>query len=354
MANIIEYVQFYKNKTFEEIPFNDVDSLILSQLSYVELDSFLTEKVMPITVENLGNIYFSKIKKEDMKGRARLYRETYELFDVLKNTKRYKDLLITNYKNIVDLEKQFGAMTFRNGKKWIYIAFEGTDTSIIGWKEDFHLSHQFPIPSQKLAIQYLEEEINFLDKTVYVGGHSKGGNLALVASMKASSFVRHRIHTIYNFDGPGLRDEEYHSLSYKKIQNKIKMFVPGESIVGMILNHDLKYEVIKSNARRLFQHDAFSWQCFGSVFVPDELSKKSISFSKAIKTFLEKIPDEERASFVESIFSLLDKAGIKDTETLTLSKILKCISSISTLTADKKSKEKLRSIFTILLDYLKN
>jgi len=132
------------------------------------------------------------------------------------------------------------------------------------------------------------------------------------------------------------------------------MFVPSESIIGMLLNHDLKYEVVKSNSRSLWQHDAFTWQCFGSVFIKDELSSKSMTFSKDIKQFLEKIPDNEREIFVESVFSILDAAGIKNTENITLSKILKCIGSISDLAEDKKTKEKLKKIFEIILDYLKN
>lgn len=354
MANIMEYVTYYGDKTFDEIPFNDIDALIFTQFCYIELDNFLTPKTMPITIEKLSKSYFLKVRQEDMKHRPKFYRETYELFNSLKNTKRYKNIEIHNYQNIIDSEKQFGAMTFRNSKKWAYIAFEGTDTSIIGWKEDFNLSHQFPIPSQQVAINYLENEIKFLDKNIYVGGHSKGGNLSLVSVMKSSSFVRHRVKNIYSFDGPGLREREYHSLAYKRIQNKIKMFVPSESIVGMLLNHDLKYEVVKSSSKGLWQHDPFSWQCFGSVFVKDDLSKKSIIFSKSIKQFLEKMPDEERAQFIEAVFTLLDNAGIKNTESLTLSKILKCISGIGDLTEDKKIKDQLKSIFGIILDYLKN
>ena len=353
MANIVDYVEYYKNKTFDEIPFNDVDSLVLSELSYIDFSECITKDIIPINLDNLGKLYFSKVLKDDMKGRAKLYRETYDLFNLLRNTNRYKKLEVTNYKRIVDSEKQFGAITFRYEKKWVYIAFEGTDTSIIGWKEDFNLSHKFPIPSHTLAINYLEDEVRFLDKKVYIGGHSKGGNLAVTASMKASSFVRNRIKLIYAFDSPGLREKEYHSISYKRIRNKVKMFVPSESIVGMLLNHDLKYEVVKSSSKALWQHDAFSWQCFGSVFIPDELSYKSMNFSKNISQFLEKIPDDERENFVESVFSVLDKSGIKNTESITLSKILKCISNISGLTEDKKTKDKLKKIFEIILDYLK-
>lgn len=352
MANIVDYVKYYGNKTFEEVAFNDVDALIFSQLSYVQLSDFLTKDIMPISISDLGKLYFEKVKPADMKGRMRLYRETYDLFNELKNTKRYSEILITNHKDVVDNEKQFGAITFRYLKKWVFVSFEGTDSSIIGWKEDFMMSHTFPVPSQKMAISYLEEEVRFLDKCVYVGGHSKGGNLSLVASMYSSSFVKHRLKKIYNFDGPGLREKEYHSVNYSKIKNKLNMFVPSESVIGMTLCHDFNYEVVKSNENGLWQHDAFSWECFGSVFIPDELSKKSITFSKTIKEFLEEISDEERKEFVEAIFDLLDKAGIKSTENVTLSKILKCITNVGDVTSNKKIREKLIQIFNIFIKLL--
>lgn len=347
VANIIDYVEHYGKKTFEEVPFNDVDALVLAQLSYLPI-SIDIKKKLPLTIHKVAEDYFKTVSSADMKKRIRLYREVYHLWETLYQTKRYKNLMITNYVKVIDETKQFGAVTFRD-KKWIYISFEGTDDSISGWKEDFSISHIYPLPSQTLAISYLEDEVRFLDKTVYVGGHSKGGNLALVASLEASAFVRHRLKTIYNFDGPGLREKEYHSLKYKKIANKLKMFVPGESIVGMILHHDMNYEVVKSSASRLWQHDGFSWECFGGVFVNTTLSKKSITFSREMRNFLKTISDSEREEFVSAIFLILQKAGITSTEKVTFSKLLICLSLIGDLIHNAKMRDKLKKIFSMLL-----
>lgn len=348
MANIINYVEYYGNKNFDEIPFNDVDALVFAEFSYLHLEDFVKGK-LPMTIHELAEIYFEKITKEEIKNRIRIYREVYALFEAMKDTVRYQDIVISNYKNIVDEEKQFGAITFRNKRKWVYVSFEGTDDSIIGWKEDFDLSHTFPVPSQKMAMEYLENEVKFFDKTVYVGGHSKGGNLSLVASMYSSSFVRHRLKNIYIFDGPGLREEEYHSLNYHRIQSKIKMFVPEESIVGMMLCHDLNYTVVKSTTKGAWQHDGFSWECFGSMFVPGLLSKKSMTFSKEIVSFLRSIPDDERVEFVEAIFLVFKKAEITSTENITFSKLVKALGCIGDLTADKKIKDKLKKILSIII-----
>lgn len=353
MANIVEYIEFYKDKTFEEVPLNEVDALILAEFAYIQLKEFLTEDIMPLTIHELGQIYFKKVTKEMMKNRHLLYRETYHLFEVMKDTKRYSHLLITNYENVVDDEKQFGAITFQNERKWTYIAFEGTDTSIIGWKEDFDMSHVFPVPSQQLALAYLEKEVRFFDKCIYVGGHSKGGNLAITSCMRSSSFVRNRLKTIYNFDGPGVRDTEFHSHAYDRIKRKIKMFVPEQSVVGMILSHSTNYKVVASTNKGLFQHDGMSWQCFGSFFVETKQSNKSMNFKKEMRAFLKEIPDSERAEFVSSIFLVLSKAGITSTERVTFSKIIRATAYIGDVTTSAKNKEKLKKIFIILKNYLR-
>lgn len=354
MANIVTYVNYYKDKTFDEIPFNDMDALIFSQLSYVDLSKVMDSSKLPITIEALGKLYFKEVTKDQMKNRRRLYRNTYDLFDSIQNTIRYKDLVISNYSSIVDDEKQFGALAIRYKKKWLFVSFEGTDSSVIGWKEDFDMSYTFPVPSQKLAISFLENEVKLFDKNVYVGGHSKGGNLAIVAAMQASSFVRHRLNTIYNFDGPGLRSMEYHSLAYSKIRSKIKKFIPKESIIGITLHHDLDYVVVDSDARGIWQHDAFSWQCFGNFFVTASLSKKSIQFSNSLKKFLSEVSYEEREVIVNDVYTLLLKSGITNTEEVTLSNILKCMSLISTITSDKKKRENLRKIFGIFVELYSN
>lgn len=354
MANIIDYVKHYNSKTFDEVLFNDVDSLIFTQISYVDFSNLLTKEMLPMSLHELGNLYFSKVSKEQIKSRAKLYREAYDLLENIYNENRFKNLIISDYECIVDDEKQFCALTFRYKRKFVYVAFEGTDSSVIGWKEDFDLSHCYPIPSQKLAIDFLERNVNFFDMNVYVGGHSKGGNLALVSSLESSSFVRHRLKKIYNFDGPGLRAKEYHSLAYSRIRKKLKLIIPKESIVGLLLYHDYDYLVVDSISKGLWQHDAFSWKCFGTVFEEVSLSKKSIQFSKSVKEFLDSTPDEEQKDFINSIYTLFQKADIKSIENITLTKILKAIGLISSVTSDKKTRDKLKKILTIFVNLYSN
>lgn len=350
MANIVDYVKYYKDKTFDDIPFNDVDSLIFTQIAYVDFSSILKKDMLPISIENLSREYFPKVTKEQMKSKAKLYRKTYDLFYDISNTSRFKDVIISDYEDILDNEKQFCGLTFRYKKNFVYVAFKGTDSSVIGWKEDFDMSYCYPIPSQKCAINFLENSINFFDRNVYVGGHSKGGNLALVSALESSSFVRHRLKTIYSFDGPGLRAKEYHSLAYSKIQNKLRLIIPKDSVVGLLLYHDYDYEVIDSTAKGLWQHDAFTWQCFGGFFIESTLSKRSYQFSKSIKTFLNSIDDLEQKEFIDAIYNLFQKSEIDSIEHVSLSKILKAISLVNTVTSDKKMMDKIKKLLTILVN----
>lgn len=352
MGNMIEYVKYYGTKTFEEAPFNDIDSLVLSNLSYIDFEKGM--KVYDrMSVLELGKIYFSKVEPEEMKGRPQLFRETYDLFRMVYLTKRYQNLTVHHYVDCVDDQKQFGAITFRYERKWVYIAFEGTDSSVIGWKEDFDMSHTFPVPSQVLAIQYLTNEISFFDKTVYVGGHSKGGNLAVVSSMYCPSKVQKKIKTIYNFDGPGLRDEEFQTVSYRKIKNKVKTFVPEESIIGFLLNQNESYTVVKSDAKGLWQHDSFSWKCFGSFFIEDKLSEKSENFRKELDQFLIAVNEEDRAEILGAVYTIFQKANIENIEHITFAKVLKAVSYIPELRANKKVKEHIRKVLGIFIAALR-
>ena len=51
-------------------------------------------------------------------------------------------------------------------KNQVYVSFEGTDHLIGGWKEDFMMSYMFPIPSQKMAISYVNRKFTFVRKQI--------------------------------------------------------------------------------------------------------------------------------------------------------------------------------------------
>lgn len=346
MPNFIDYTKYYGDKSFEEVPFNDIDALILAELSYLNLSDVSDE--FPNTIEKISKSYFYVVTNEKIKNKKNVYKYAHELFGYVKDAPRFKNIEMINYSRIVDSKKQFGAITFKC-KDWIYISYEGTNEYMSGWREDFDLSNTFPVPSQKLAAEYLISEAKKYDK-IYVGGHSKGGNLAVAAALQADEKVREKIITVYDFDGPGFREKEFNSESFQKLIPKIKKYTPEVSVVGMILYSTPNYIVVKSNYKGILQHHAMSWQCFGSYFIPAKQSKNSIKFNNSIKEFLKNNTEEELKEFVKAIFEVLQKSDINSTETVTIKKIIKCVNCVRELkTYDPKTKDKLLKLFNIVL-----
>ncbi len=345
MPNIIDYAKYYGPKTFEEIPFNDVDALILGKLSYLNFSD--VKELLPNTIENISKAYFYSMTNEKVKNKKNVYKYTHNLFGCIKNTARFKDIKMINYERIIDSEKQFGAITFKYND-WIYISYEGTNEYISGWREDFDLSNKYPVPSQQLAIDYLNNAAKG-EKKIYIGGHSKGGNLSVVAAMEAKNNVKEKIVTVYDFDGPGVREKEFNSEKFQQLIPKIKKYVPKGSLIGMILYSTPNYYVVDSNYKGISQHHAVSWQCFGSYFILGKQNKSSLNFSQSIKDFLRDNSEKDIRSFVATIFDVLNESDITTTETVTLKKIIKCLNCVRTGKLDENTKDKLIKLFNIVL-----
>lgn len=347
MANIIDYVRYYRNKSFDELPFNEVDALILANISYLNFDKCIGN--LPRTISEIAKDYFPKISQEKLKKEMKIYRDSHNLFNVMKVSNRYKDLIISDYQKVVAKEVQFGAITIRC-KDFVYISFEGTNSVLSGWKEDCHLSHRYPIPSQILATEYINKNIKLSDKTIYIGGHSKGANLAVAGSMKAFPSIKRRITAIYDFDGPGMREKEFNTKEYKVIEPKIKKYVPNHSLIGMLMYYPNNFKTVNSTSKSILQHFPMSWNCFGPFFIEDSLSRRSARFSREIKKFVKEYSEEEMESFVETIFKALKQAGLEQTDTISTSKLVKCITQIKSLATDDKTKEKAIKLVNMLID----
>ena len=155
MANFIDYCKYYGDKSFSEVPFNDVDALILAELSYLNFSEVIS--TLPNTIEKVSRTYFNIVTNEKIKSKKNVYKYAHNLLGYVKSSPRFKDIIMLNYSRVVDTEKQFGAITF-SYNDWIYISYEGTNEYMSGWREDFDLSNKFPVPSQTLAIHYLNNE----------------------------------------------------------------------------------------------------------------------------------------------------------------------------------------------------
>ena len=225
-------------------------------------------------------------------------------------------MILCNYTNKIDpiQEKQFSAITILMEDGTMYIAYRGTDNTIVGWKEDFNMSFSELVPAQIDAVAYLEKVAKQYKRKIRVGGHSKGGNLAIYASAFCSSKVQKRIMNVYNNDGPGFCDKIVNSQSYQKILDRVHTYIPQTSIIGRLLNHQEEMTILKSTETGIMQHDLYSWQVLGGKFVEDELTSSSEFMDKTITNWLKEVTPEQRGKFIDTIFEILNTT---QAETLT-------------------------------------
>ncbi len=310
MGNIIDYVNTYGNLTFDDMAFGEVDSLVLSQLCYLNIESRETSSEQFLaTIYDLTKLDESVLVLNvwEPEKNIRL------LYDCAKSV-RFGGISIANFVNLTDekTEKQFAAMTFKLKNGLYYIAFRGTDANLVGWKEDFNLSYMKKIPSQELAIKYLKKVTRSLDGKFILGGHSKGGNLALYAAIFARNKIKKDILSVYDHDGPGFSDYIYKEKGLKKILPKLHKTIPQTAIVGLLLAKDIPFRVVESQAFGLMQHDPFMWQVKGAAFKTreetDPFSKYTV---KKINDWLQKVDNEKRKIFVDTIYETVCSTGAK-------------------------------------------
>ena len=308
--NLFSYVDKYGDKSFEEEVFNEVDNAILATLSYINFKEIVSDsRCNKITIKEAGDKYFQLHSVN--KRYILIVKQAVKLLRYVKDTKRYGNLYLYNYVYDTGNERQFSALTIELNPKLVYVSFEGTDHLVSGWKEDFMMTYKFPIPSQRKAINYINWRFLFDKKEIILGGHSKGGNLAMVAGMYANIFIKKRIVKIYNNDGPGLLLEEYNSKNYNDIKDKLIHIVPNYAIVGLLLYHNDNYTVVRSSRRGVLSHDLHNWVVEGTSFMRAELDTYSKGLDSEINNWLDKYTLDERKRFVYAMFDILRKANIE-------------------------------------------
>ena len=317
MANIIDYLNWRGDLTFSQVPLNEIDSLILSRISYFPFDN-LFQGEEKITIEKA----YKRFKKE--KDKTVLQIDDLELFPAVAGCARYKDLVLLDYINKIEPkeEKQFSAITICLPNNLLYVSFRGTDNTLIGWKEDFNMSFSSHVPSQKDSKVYLDDIASKYEGDIIVGGHSKGGNLAVYAATFCNDETKKRIKVIYNEDGPGFDEDIIQTDGYQKIIKKVHTYIPQSSVIGRLLNHQEAYTVVQSTASGIMQHDLYSWQVLGSKFIcVEEVTNGSLLVDKTIKDWVREVSPKQRAQFIEVLFDILNCTEATTLEDLSTKKI---------------------------------
>lgn len=316
MANIMDYLDWRGDLTFEQSEFNEVDNLILSQLVYVDLEGIVggPESKEKVTVEEASRIFFETHDEDEIMKRVSMTKTAMYVLKKMAETRRFKDARLFGYVNDIDLKKQsqFSVVCVLLEDKSIYVAFSGTDDSIVGWRENFNMGFLSETPGQLKAVDYLNNMIRIGQRQVRVGGHSKGGNLAVYAAVKCKPYIKKKITAVYSNDGPGFSHKMVNSEEYQEMLPKIKTILPESSIVGMLLEHEEYFEVVKSSNSGVMQHDAMSWELLGTNFIPaDNIAIQSIVVDETMKTWLRQLDLKQREQIVETVFSMLEDLNIR-------------------------------------------
>ncbi len=309
MANLFDYIDWRGDLPFSVSPLNEVDCLIFSWLVYAPVDGLVPgEFGKSVTIRELSRSFLATHDlKKILKNSACFTRTSALALKRCGESARYGDLKVSAFINGVDYgsEMQFAAMTVDLGGTFI-VAFRGTDDTLIGWKEDFNMCFTGEIPAQAKAKEYLEAAARAVRGHIVTCGHSKGGNLAVYSACKVSKRTRNRIVSVFNFDGPGFGELTDLGEGKNEIFQKTRTFVPEQSIVGMLLDHDENYTVVSSDGQFIFQHDAGTWQVIGPHFVTlESIDPYSEALDITIRNWIKELGDEERETFVNALFGVM-------------------------------------------------
>ena len=316
MANLLDYLDWRGDLTLKQSPFNEVDNLILAELAFVDFNGIVPGpgEGPAVVLEEAAERYLERFpagEKIDMG--VLVPDEIPDMVRKMARLPRFRSMRLGCFADRLDADnaQQFAALTVETGDGAVYCSFRGTDDTLAGWKEDFHMAYVSQIPAQKLAVEYLETVARqYPRRKLRLGGHSKGGNLAVWSGVFCRPAVPKRIQAVWSNDGPGFHDDILVLPQYRRLADRITTIVPKSSVVGMLLEHGEDYVVVDSREQGLMQHDGFSWQVLGTEFVHlREITRQGRRTDLALRTWLKELSPEQRERFVEGLFQVLTASG---------------------------------------------
>lgn len=354
MATSKDFIKKYGDKTFSELPFTDVDNLLLCEIFYMPFEKVLYKGFndKPVLFSDACKKVFAYNGYKHISPGFLMNNYISQKMMALAETVRYKDVKVYACESVFGTEPavQFAAMTFILPDDTKVVVYRGTDDTWVGWKEDLDIYTKKGIPSHKLCVDYLERVAkDFPDGDIIICGHSKGGHVALHSALYCDESVRNRIERVYNNDGPGFYSYNYiESKPYNEIINKYRHFVPDCSFVGMLLVHDDDYIPVKSTRLLgMLQHDLATWKIKGTqLLTRDDLTFVARVTDLVLKKMLYNM-DEDKTNNFEAVLSAVI-AGMGQVNITNFSKNL--ISSLkgaidSWSSIDEPAKELFRTTF---------
>lgn len=312
MDTVFDYLKWRGDLSFAEVPVGEVDSVMLSMAVYVDLERLCAggEKRFACAAE--GYCADGKYDSENL-GLIIPSKNINKMFCAMAKTRRFAGTVISDH--VVDTSVseiyQFSATVFHLSQDCMAIVYRGTDDSIVGWREDCCLAYLDEIPSQRMAVEYLERMAEkYPSKKIVTMGHSKGGNLAIYAALKCRGEVRERVSRVFSLDGPGFTREIIDSPDYSEIEGRLTWIMPQSSFIGTMFERGERYSVVVSKGNGVWQHDPFTWALRGPRFLKFKtLSGRGLKNEEQFRRRMENMTAEEKRHLVEGLFGIIDSTG---------------------------------------------
>ncbi len=351
MANAIDYIDWRGDLSFDVSPFNEVDNLLLCRLTSLDFTGIVpADGEMPLA--EAARLYFERYGDEDRRLGVLLAPGSVTMVKRMLQSARFSRLVLADYENRVDerRELQFCAVTVLVPDGTAFVAFRGTDDTLVAWKEDFYMGSMRTVPAQEEAAAYLCRAAWRYEQPLRVGGHSKGGNLSVYAAMSAPEEVQARLLDVYNNDGPGFRDSVGGTEGYRRIKERIHTILPQYSLVGVLLKTDDDFEIVESCETGISAHNGFTWQVKGRRFVRcADFPFRTRVFSEAMRGWTEDLSYDERRELTDLFFGALESTGARTLTDLTAQKLRKAAAVTRELLSREENRAMLADKFELLL-----
>ncbi|MDY3985047.1 DUF2974 domain-containing protein [Dysosmobacter sp.] len=356
MANLLDYLDWRGDLTLEQSPFNEVDNLILAELSFVDFKDIVPApgEGDSVILREAAERFFARFPEGERIDMGVLVPSAIpEMLRKMADSRRFGDMKLNCFVDHLDVGRgeQFAALAIETGDKTLYLSFRGTDDSLAGWKEDFELACMPEVPAQKKALAYVRDVAKqFPRKKLRLGGHSKGGNLAVYAGVFCPESVQKRIIAVWSNDGPGFHEDLLDLPEHKRVAERIYSIVPKSSVVGMLLEHEEDYTVVDSDQLGFMQHDGFSWQVLGDHFITlRQVTRQAHLSDQELRGWVHGLTVEQRETFVNAMFDVLSASGavtltdLRDDSFRAVGAMIKAMKDL-----DKETRDGLRDFLAIL------
>ena len=353
MGTVYDYLTWRGDLSFRAAPFCEVDSLILSMFAYLDM-----QEIVPapgddgeISVWAASKAFLERYPDpKKTKMGVLIPKDIVKMMKAMRSTKRFGTLKMSGFVNIIDpeTELQFSAVTFQLNDGTAVVTYRGTDDTLVGWKEDMNMCFLPVVPAQLKAVEYLKTVSQKHEKQLILTGHSKGGNLAVYAAVHSDAAIREHITAVYSNDGPGFGKNILDDPDYQEMRPRICNLVPQSSVVGMLLEHDENFTVVKSRQKSgLLQHNGLSWEILGNSFVHlKDVTPDSRKLDRTVNQWIRDMTPEQREEFAEAVYQLFSVDGA---QTLTDLVAARKKWFAHTRTLDPKVHETIQKMFSELI-----